>query len=126
MSAPKSYSSPHRLRNHPWHIIFCRRATPPQAWAALIENPQIRPEFVRPRVQALGGDIEGAWLSFDEYDVVLLLRMPDEVSAAAMSIASAAGAHIKSIKLTPLMNWEDGLQAMQQAKLAVHPAPGET
>ena len=98
----------------------------PEAWSALIEDPQIRPELVRPRVQALGGDIEGAWLSFDEYDVVLLLRMPDEVSAAAMSIASASGPHIKSMKLTPLMSWEDGLQAMSKAKLAVHSPPGKT
>lgn len=97
----------------------------PKAWSALIENPQIRPEFVRPRVQALGGDIEGAWLSFDEYDVVLLLRMPDDVSAAALSMASAAGAHIKSIKLTPLMDWNTGLNAMTQAKLALHPPPGD-
>lgn len=97
----------------------------PEAWAALIEDPQIRPELVRPRVQALGGDIEGAWLSFDEHDVVLLLRMPDDVSVAAMSMASASGPHIKSIKLTPLMSWDNGLKAMQQAKLAVHPPPGE-
>lgn len=92
----------------------------PQAWSALIEKPQVRPEFVRPRVQALGGDIEGAWLSFANM-MWLLLRMLDDVSAAALSMASATGAHIKSIKLTPLMDWENGLQA----KLAVHPPPGE-
>ena len=90
----------------------------------MIDNPQIRPEFVRPRVQALGGDIEGAWLSYDEYDVVLLLNMPDDVSAAAMSMASAAGSHIKAVKITPLMSWETGLEAMHKAQLAVHPAPG--
>ena len=94
------------------------------AWAALIDNPQIRPEFVRPRVQALGGDIEGAWLSFDEYDVVLLLNMPDDVSAAAMSMASAAGPHNKAVKITPLMSWESGLEALNLAKHAVHPPPG--
>ena len=96
----------------------------PEAWAALIKDPQIRPEFVRPRVQALGGDIEGAWLSFDEHDVVLLLNMPDEVSMAAFSMASSSGSHIKSVKVTPLMAWETGLEALRKASLAVHPAPG--
>jgi uncharacterized protein with GYD domain len=95
----------------------------PDAWAALIENPQIRPEFVRPRVQALGGDIEGRWLSYDEHDVVLLLNMPDEVSMAALWMASASGPHIKAMKITPLMSWEDGLQAMKKATLAVHAPP---
>ena len=93
------------------------------AWTSLIDNPQIRPEFVRPRVQALGGDIEGAWLSFDEYDVVLLLNMPDDVSAAAMSMASSSGSHIKAVKITPLMNWETGLKALVEARVAVHPPP---
>ena len=94
-----------------------------EAWAALIENPEIRPELVRSRVRALGGDIESAWISLDEHDVVLILRMPDEVSAAALSFASASGSHIKSLKLTPLMTWEDGLQAMRLATKAVHPPP---
>tara|TARA_B100000029_G_scaffold489417_1_gene547163 strand:+ start:669 stop:998 length:330 start_codon:yes stop_codon:yes gene_type:complete len=98
----------------------------PKAWAALIENPEIRPELLRPRVQALGGDIEGRWLSYEDHDVVLLLDMPDEVSMAALWMASAAGPHIKSIKITPLMSWEDGLSAMTKAKLAVHAPPGES
>jgi uncharacterized protein with GYD domain len=95
----------------------------PEAWSALIKNPQIRPDLVRPRVQALGGEIVGAWLTFDGYDVLLLLNMPDDVSMAAMSIASASGSHIKSVKITRLMSWEDGLNAMRMARVAVHPAP---
>lgn len=46
-------------------------------------------------VEKLDGEIEGGWLAFGEYDVVLICQMPNNVSAAAFSMAGAAGGAAK-------------------------------
>ncbi len=66
-----------------------------EAWKTLVKKPQNRIEVVRHAVEKLGGKIEGVWFAFGEYDVVLIVQMPDNVSAAAMSIAIAAGGALK-------------------------------
>lgn len=86
-----------------------------EAWAALIQNPQNRLEAVRPAVERLGGHIDGAWLAFGEYDVVALFQMPDHVSQAAISIAIAAGGAAKAVRTTPLMTFEEGMEALGKA-----------
>lgn len=87
----------------------------PEAWATLVKKPQNRTEVIRSAVEKLGGSIEGSWLAFGEHDIVLICKMPDAVSAAAFSIAVAAGGALKSSKTTPLLTIEEGLEAMKQA-----------
>jgi len=87
----------------------------PEAWAALVKNPQNRVEAVRPAVEKLGGSIESAWLAFGEYDAVVIFQMPDNVSAAALSMAISAGGSCKAIQTTPLMTIEEGIEAMRKA-----------
>ena len=87
----------------------------PEGWQALVKNPQNRVEAVRPAVEKLGGKIENAWYSFGDYHVTLVLQMPDNVSAAALSIAFAAGGALKSVKTTPLLTTTEALEAMKLA-----------
>jgi uncharacterized protein with GYD domain len=86
-----------------------------EAMAALIKHPQNRGEAVRKSIEKLGGTIGGYWLSFGDYDVVAIIDMPDNVSAAAFALACAAGGACKSVKTTPLLSAEDGLEAMKKA-----------
>ena len=88
----------------------------PEAWAALVRKPQDRIEAIRPAVRKLGGKIEAAYFAFGDYDLVLIANMPDNVSAAAMSLAASAGGSVKSIRTTPLMTIREGMRAMRQAK----------
>src|SRR5713226_7471742 len=53
----------------------------PEGWQTLIKNPQNRIDAVRPAIEKLGGKIETAWFAFGEYDVILIVEMPDNVSA---------------------------------------------
>ena len=101
-----------------WQVAYTA-----EAWANQARNPQNRVELVRPVVEKLGGRIEGAWLSFGEYDVVVILQMPDNVSQAALSIAGAAAGHLKAISTTPLMTVEEGLEAMSKAGALMYPSP---
>jgi len=89
-----------------------------EGWGALVKNPQNRIEAVRPAIEKLGGEIESAWFAFGEYDVVLILQMPDNVNAAAIAIAFAAGGACKSVKTTPLITIAEGVEAMKKAATA--------
>ena len=46
---------------------------------------------------------------------MLIYKLPDAVSAAAFSIAVAAGGALESSKTTPQLTFEEGLEAMKQA-----------
>ena len=63
----------------------------PEAWAAMVKNPQDRSQAVQGAVEALGGNMERFWMAFGDYDIVGIVQMPDTVSAAAFSMAVAAG-----------------------------------
>lgn len=95
----------------------------PEAWATQIKNPQNRIEAVRPVVEKLGGRFEGAWYAFGEYDVIAICNMPDNVSAAAFSLAASAGGAVKAFKTTPLMTTEEGIEAMKKAGAASYQPP---
>ena len=96
-------------------VYLSQVAYTPEGWAALLKKPQNRIEAVRPAVEKMGGKIQGAWFAFGEYDVVVLIEMPDNVSAAGLAMAFAAGGACKSVKTTPLMTIEEGIEAMKKA-----------
>ena len=95
-----------------------------EAWKALVQNPVNRIEAVRPAVEKLGGRVESSFFAFGEYDVVLIIEMPDNVSAAAFSLAVAAGGAFKVHKTTPLMSMEEGIEAMKKAGETGYRPPG--
>ncbi len=96
----------------------------PESWKHLVNKPVDRVEAVRPIVEKLGGKVEGAWFAFGDYDVVLVMQMPDNVSAAAFSLAVAASGAFKSHKTTPLLSIADGVEAMKKAAGAGYQPPG--
>ncbi len=87
----------------------------PAAWAAMVKSPQNRLEAVRPVIEKLGGKINGGWVSFGEYDVTLICELPNNVSAAAFSMAASAGGAVKAVKTTPLMSIDESMEAMRKA-----------
>jgi uncharacterized protein with GYD domain len=91
--------------------------------AALIAKPQNRAEAVRKAIEKLGGKLEGFWFSFGDYDAALVVQMPDNVSAAALSLAAGAGGACKGIKTTPLISIEEGMEAMKKASSSGYKPP---
>jgi uncharacterized protein with GYD domain len=87
-----------------------------EGWQAIVNNPQDRVEAVKPAIEKLGGKIHTAWFAFGDYDVVLITEMPNNVSAAAIAIAFAAGGACKAVQTTPLMSVAEALEAMRRAK----------
>ena len=87
-----------------------------EGWQAIVNNPQDRIEAVRPAIEKLGGKIDTAWFAFGDYDVVVITEMPNNVSAAAIAIAFAAGGACKAVQTTPLLSLTEGVEAMKKAK----------
>ncbi|HUJ29931.1 MAG TPA: GYD domain-containing protein [Candidatus Acidoferrum sp.] len=86
-----------------------------EAWQSLIGNPQNRIDAIRPAVEKLGGKIISGYFAFGDYDIVAITEMPDNVAAAAIAIAFAAGGACKSVKTTPLMTTAEGIDALKKA-----------
>lgn len=86
-----------------------------EAWANLLKKPQNRVSVVSAAVEKLGGKVVNGWLSFGDYDTIVILDMPDNVAAAAFATAIAAGGACKSVKTTPLLTVDEGMAAMKKA-----------
>jgi uncharacterized protein with GYD domain len=97
----------------------------PEALKSLVSKPVNRLEVIRKAVSELGGTLEGAWFAFGERDVVLIIQMPDNVSAAALSLAVGAGGAVQGGKTTPLMSMDEGLAAFKKASTSTYRAPGK-
>ena len=96
-----------------------------EAMANLLKNPTDRTEAIRPVIEKLGGTVEGGWLAFGDYDVVVIFQMPDNLSAAALALAFSAGGAFKSVKTTPLMEIKDGVEALKKAAGAGYQPPNK-
>lgn len=96
----------------------------PEALALLTKNPSNRAQALTPAIEALGGRVESAYFCFGEYDVAVILELPDNVTAAAFSIGGASKGHIKAMKTTPLLTMEEGLAAMAKGGSIDYQTPG--
>ena len=85
------------------------------AWVAQIKNPQDVMGRARPLIEGLGGKIDTVYYAFGDYDLVGIMEMPDNVSAAAVSLAVSGGGATKTVKVTPLMTVEEGIEALKRA-----------
>jgi uncharacterized protein with GYD domain len=83
--------------------------------AAFIKKPQDRREAITKLVGQLGGVLVGNWFSFGEYDAVLVIDGPDNIGAAAISMAVTSTGAFKTFKTTPLLSAEEGMAAMKKA-----------
>ena len=96
----------------PYYLL--QVAYTPAAWAAMLKKPHIPLEDLRPLMERLGGKLESCWLAFGEYDALLICQLPDQASAAALSMATSAGGTVRTIKTTPLITVEESFDALKK------------
>ena len=97
----------------------------PKTWSALVRNPKNRLEVANPLIENLGGKIVCAYLAFGEYDSVAVVELPDNFTAASLSMALLATGAFKTIKTTPILSWKEAVKAMKQAKKVLFELPNE-
>jgi len=93
------------------------------AWAKMVREPQNREQAIKPTIEKLGGKLVGYWFTFGDSDAVVIVQMPDNLTAAAASLAATAGGAVKSLKTTVLMSVDESMQAMRKAAGAGYQAP---
>ncbi len=85
------------------------------ATSAMIKNPQDRGAAIKPIIEKMGGKLLGAWLSFGDYDIVVIAEVPDNVGAAALALAVGATGAMSAYRTTPLMTTDESMKAMKMA-----------
>ena len=96
--------------------FFCHQVSyTKEAWARLMANPQDRLEAVKAPIEKLGGKMQQSFFAFGPFDVMAITEMPDNISAAAISIAIAAGGAVQSIQTTPLLTSAQAVEALRKA-----------
>src|SRR5215218_2962847 len=86
-----------------------------EAWATLTHAPEDRSVAVRELLEAGGGRLISWYLSFGEYDGLLIYEAPDEATAGALVLAAARQGHLGVTKTTPLFDGEQSLQMLRRA-----------
>jgi uncharacterized protein with GYD domain len=95
---------------------YCHQVTyTKEAWARLMEHPQDRLDAVRTPIERLGGTLQTSFFAFGEFDVLAITEMPDNISAAAIAIAFAAGGAVEYIRTTPLLTASQAVEALRKA-----------
>ena len=80
----------------------------PEVWAALVESPRDRRDMLAARLfGTFGGQLQGFWYCFGEYDGYALAELPDNVSAAAVSTAVVATGSFRHFDTTVLLSVEE-------------------
>ena len=105
-------------------MYLMRFSYTPEAWARLIKKPEDRREVARAVVEKLGGKLHGFWYGFGEHDGYVLLEAPDNVSAAALSVAISAGGSLRSAETTVLLTVEETIEMLEKAQGLPYRAPG--
>jgi uncharacterized protein with GYD domain len=103
------------------HYLFSASYTPAGLTGLMKEGASSRIKALQDAAGSLGGKIEAMYWSFGKSDVILIVELPDNVAAAAISttVAAAGVAHI----LTTVLLTADEVDKAR----ALHPsyrAPG--
>jgi uncharacterized protein with GYD domain len=77
---------------------------------------------VKSAVESLGGKVEAIFYCFGEDDAILILDLPDNVAASALSLAVSASGMVRT-RTTPLLTVEEVDKAL--ATKTTYRAPGQ-
>lgn len=106
-------------------LYMTQFAYTPEAWAALIDNPEDRSAPVRELTESMGGRLIGWYLSMGDFDGLLIYEAPDDATAGAAVLAAARRGHLRATKTTPLFSAEDAMEIMRRAGGPAFRAPGQ-
>jgi uncharacterized protein with GYD domain len=96
-----------------------------EAIATMAKHPQDRSVPVRDLLEKLGGRMIGFYFCYGEYDVVLIVELPDDSAATACALAAMSPGHLKAYKTTKLFTVEETMEAMRKASSLTFQGPSK-
>ena len=105
-------------------LYMVRFGYTPETWAKLVKNPENREEKVRQMLEESGATLEHIWYAFGEDDGFALISAPDNITAAAISLAITSTGAFASFKTSVLLTQEETIEALEKAASVAYSAPG--
>ena len=96
-----------------------------QGVAGLVSSPEDRSGVLSSLVETAGGKIISFDYCFGEFDVVLILELPDDTTMASLSMALGASGAVANLRTTVLIPAADEFAAAQKAKEITYRPPGQ-
>jgi uncharacterized protein with GYD domain len=87
-----------------------------EAWSKMIDSPGDRVAAVQKVAQAAGGKLEQFFWSFGDDDYLAIIDAPDDISAAAVSIAVGSSGSLRNLRTIKLITPEEGRKVLEKAK----------
>ncbi len=87
----------------------------PDAIRGMVTKPEDRSEAVAALAKSGGGKLISHYLTFGEYDFLVILEMPDGKAAAAVALAAAAGGSITGMRTFEALTAAEAQQAFKAA-----------
>ena len=96
-----------------------------QGIAGLVSSPEDRSGVLDSLADGAGGKVISFDYCFGEFDVVLILELPDDIAMASLSMAFGASGAVTNLRTTVLIPAADGFAAAQKAKEITYRPPGQ-
>jgi len=98
----------------PWYL--CTGGYSPEAWALMVENPSDREAAVRRVCEDAGGHLEVFYWSFGPDDWVFICDLPDDVTAAAVSVTLSSSGRLRNVRTQRLITAQEARSLLAKGK----------
>ena len=88
-----------------------------KSMAAQLKEPEDPVEAIRTALADVGAEIVVAAFPFGEYDLLVVYEAPDDMTAASVAMAVAAGGEVKSAKTTRLLSGQEWLESLRKRRV---------
>ena len=95
-----------------------------QGVSGLVSSPEDRSAVIRQLVEGAGGKVESMYYAFGDFDVVVVLELPDNVAMTALSMVAGASGAVTNLKTTVLIPISAGVEAARKAAGISYRPPG--
>ena len=91
----------------------------------MVSSPEDRSGVLTSLAEGAGGKVITFDYCFGEFDVVVILEMPNDTTMASLSMAIGASGAVTNLRTTVLIPAADGFAAAQKAKEISYRPPGK-
>ena len=96
-------------------VYICQGRYTANALKGMTSNPEDRTQTVRKLFREGGGKLVSWYLTFGEYDWMVIAEMPNERAMLSAVIAAAEGGSLTDLKTTTALTAEETVQAFEDA-----------